>query len=89
MQYIKNELLCYIDHFISIGCEFSHINYITFSSIYDLCNITYEYYFNNPMHMVERLLDMIIARNPQLINSLDRNKNHLLIRKCSHIPFIN
>ena len=41
------------------------------------------------MPMVERRISFIIAKNPQLINSLDCNKNHLLIRKYSHIPFKN
>ena len=39
------------------------------------------------MSMLERRISFIIARNPRLINSLDRNKNHPLIRKNSHIPF--
>ena len=37
--------------------------------------------------MCERQINLIIARNPHLINSLNRNKNHPLIRKYSHIPF--
>ena len=51
--------------------------------------MTYEYYINQPMSMCERKINMNIARNPHLINSLDRNKNDPLIRKCSHIPFNN
>ena len=60
---------------------------MTINSISDRCNLTYERYINNPLHMVERRLNMIIAKNPLLINSLDRNKNHPFIRKSSHIPF--
>ena len=41
------------------------------------------------MPAVERRRNMIIARNPQLLNSLDQNKNHPLINKYSHIPFNN
>ena len=37
------------------------------------------------MSMLERRINMIIAKNPQLINALDRTKNHPLIRKYSHI----
>ena len=59
------------------------------SSISCKCNMSYEYYINNPMPMVERRINFIIAKNPQLINSLDRNKNYPLIRKYSHIPFNN
>ena len=54
-----------------------------------MCNITYKNYINSPMPMVERRINFFIAKNPQLINSLDRNKNHPLIRKYSHIPFNN
>ena len=49
------------------------------------CNMSYKYYINHPMSMPERRINMIIAKNPQLIKSLDRNKNHPLIRKYSHI----
>ena len=55
----------------------------------DKRNMTYEHYLNQPMHMCEKKMNMNIARNPQLINSLDRNKNRLLIIKYSHIPFNN
>ena len=37
------------------------------------------------MSMLERRINMIIAKNPQLIKSLDRTKNHPVIRKYSHI----
>ena len=45
------------------------------------CNMTYDNYINKPMPMVERRLNMHIAKNPSLINSFDRNKIHPLIRK--------
>ena len=59
------------------------------NSISDRCNMTYENYINNPMNMVERRLNMRIAKIPHLINSLNRNKNHPLIGKYLHIPFKN
>ena len=40
---------------------------------------------NSPMSMLERRINMVIAKNPQLINLLNNNKNHPLIRKYSHI----
>ena len=47
--------------------------------------MAYEYYINQPMSMCERRINMKIARLPQLTKSLDRNKNHPLIReKFSH-----
>ena len=51
--------------------------------------MTYKHYINQPMSMCERRLNLIIAKNPHLINSIDRSKNHPLIRKYSHIPFNN
>ena len=51
--------------------------------------MTYEYYMDQPMSMCEKKINKNIAKNPQLINSLDRNKNHPLIKKYCHIPFIN
>ena len=62
---------------------------MTINKISDRCNMTYENYINQPMRMCEREININIAENPLLINSLDRNKNHPLIRKYSHIPFIN
>ena len=62
---------------------------MTINIISDRCNMTYEYYINQPMNMCERKVNMNIARNPHLINSLDRNKNHPLITKNLHIPFNN
>ena len=53
------------------------------------CNTTYENYMNNPMSMCEGKINLIIAKNLQLINSSDRNENHPLFRKYSHIPFNN
>ena len=48
--------------------------------------MTYEHYMNQPMHMCERKKNVNIAKNPQLINLLDRNEKHPLIRKYSRIP---
>ena len=59
------------------------------NKISDRCNLAYKHYINQPMSMCERKLIIIIARNPHLINLLDRNKNHPAIRKYSHIPFNN
>ena len=47
----------------------------------DKRNMTYENYINQPMQAVELRLIMIIAGNPQLINSLDRLINHPLIKE--------
>ena len=61
------------------------INKMIINTISCLCNMTYKYYLSNPMSMLERRINYIISKNPELINTLDRNKNHPLIRKYSHI----
>ena len=52
-----------------------------FSMISCRCNMTYKKYMNCPMSMLERLKNMVIAKNPSLIKSLDIKENHPLIRK--------
>ena len=47
--------------------------------------MTLVFYQNMPMSMIKRRLNIIIAKNPSLIKSLDQITNHLLIRKNSHI----
>ena len=68
---------------------FHNIHQMTINIFSDRCNMTYEIYLNQPMHMCERKIKMDIAKNPVLINSLDRNKNHSLTRKNSRIPINN
>ena len=54
---------------------------MTINTINYKCKITYENFLNNPISMCERMIKSNFAKNPQLINSLDRNKNHPLIKK--------
>ena len=58
-------------------------------TISDRRNMTYKYYLNQPMSMREIKMKITIAKNPQLINSLDRNKNHPLVKRYSSTPFNN
>ena len=76
-----------IDCFKSRGYKFYNIKEMKINIISDRCHMTYECYINQTMSMCERKILMNIARNPHLINSLDRNKNHPLIRKYLYIPF--
>ena len=93
----NNTMICYwkeflinaIQHFIKKGNKFSHISNMNIITINNKMNMTYEHYITLPMQAVELKLNMIIAKNPNLINSLNRFYNHLLIRKYSHIPFNN
>ena len=74
----------------SKGYKFCCINQINILIIIvDKCNKTYKNCINSPMPMVERRINFIIAKNPILTNSFDRNKNHPLIRKFYHVPFNN
>ena len=84
---IKNYLLFYIDSCQSGGFKFNNIIHMNINTISCKCNMSYKHYINQPMAAVGRRINMIIAKNPQLLNSLDRNKNRPLIRKYSHIPF--
>ena len=45
---------------------------MTINIFSDRCNMTYEINIKQPMSMCERKTNMNIARNPQLINPLDR-----------------
>ena len=74
---------------MSRGYKFCKINEMFIQTISNRRDMTYKHYINQPMSMCETRLDLIIAKNPHLINSLDRSKNHPLIRKYSHIPFNN
>ena len=64
------------------------IQKVIIKAISDKRYMTYQHYINNPMQMVERRFNMIIAKNPHLINLLNRRLCNPLIRKHSHIPFI-
>ena len=84
---IKSHLLYGIEYYKLQGYSFCDINPISIKTINDKSNITYKQYINQPMSMCKRMINMKIAKNPQLIFSFDRNKNHSLTRKFSHIPF--
>ena len=79
---LKSYLCFYTE---SHGINFFNINNMIINTISCLCNMTYKYYLNNPMSMLERRINFIINKNPELINNLDRSKNHPLIRKYSYI----
>ena len=84
--------------YINLKCMFffyteSHIiknfkiNQMIINKISCFCNMSYKYYLLMPMSMLERRMNYIINKNPQLINTLNRNKKHPLIRKYNYIPF--
>ena len=82
---LKGFLLYSISDFIDKGYEFSHIDEMNNTTVNDKMYMSYNYYIQNPMSMVELRLHMVIAENPHLIKSLNRSHIHPLIRKYSYI----
>ena len=64
---IKNYLF-YIDNIIKMEI----------SMISCRCNMTYKNYMNSPMSMLERYINMVIAKNPTLKKSLDIKENMII-----------
>ena len=82
---MKSYLLSFIDSFTTRGYEFCKINHITNHTMNHRCDITYGYYMKQPMHILERRLNMLIAKNPHFRNVLDRSFRLCLITGYSHI----
>ena len=59
---------------------FSHISEMNILFISDLRNMTYEHYLKQPKSMLEWRLNIILAKNPELVKILG-NISHPLIRK--------
>ena len=86
---LKRYLFYWIQYFIETGHNFSHINEMNNTTINDKLIMLYGHYNKQPMQVVELGLNVIIAKNPHLIISLNRYTNHLLIRRYSQISFNN
>ena len=71
---MKKYLLYSIEHFMSRGYIICKIKEMIIQTISDRRNMTYKYYLNQPMSMCERVINMIFAKKPQLINVLDGKK---------------
>ena len=87
IEKISQCLLYPIEYLASKGYNFHNINQMSIITFSCRCNMKNEHYMNQPMPSVERRINMVIAKNPQLINLFDRYKKHPLIRKYFHIPF--
>ena len=81
---IYQSLKYYIECLKINGYKFEILNQMTINTISYRCNLTHEYYTHPPLFGIETKLNIIIAKNSQL---LDRIINNLYIRKCSHISF--
>ena len=64
---IKSYSLFFIDSCEINGYKFKNISHMIIRTFSCKCNMSYRYYINSPMSMLERRIIMIIAKNPQLI----------------------
>ena len=83
---IENYLSGYLKCCEKAGYFFSNINHMIINITSCICNIRYKHYIDKPMSMLERRINYIITKNPQLTN---QNHNHPLIRKYPNIKFNN
>ena len=67
---------------------FNGIDEFNIITTFDEMDMTYEYCIRRNIHAVESKLNMIIAKNPQLIYSLNGSHHHPLNRKNSHLANI-
>ena len=68
----KRNFLFNIYHFIRRAykaCSVCNIKQTILKTVNDRCNMTYKYYMNLPMSMVERRIFINIAKNPSFLNS--------------------
>ena len=66
--------------------KIDNINHIIINIVSCICNIKYKHYRDNPMSMLERRINYIFTKYPELIN---QDHNHPLIRKYPNIKFNN
>ena len=77
-------LLSKIKYFEKLGYKLSHISEMNITFITCLRIITYKHYLQQQKPMIEWMLNLILAKNPQLIKEF-QNSSHPLIKKYQHI----
>ena len=82
---LRRYLIHRIEDFIENGYEFSHIDEMNTITVDCKMYMTYDNSIKHPTHAIEFKINMIIAKSPHPINSLNRSLIHPLIRKYSHI----
>ena len=83
---IENYLTMYLKSCENAGYKTNNINHMIINITSCICNIRYKHYIDKPMSMLERRINYIVTKNPELIN---KNHNHPLIRKYPNIKFNN
>ena len=70
---LKRYLLNHIDNFKQKGHLFSHIDEKNISTINDKMFMTYDIFIKHPMQAIDLKSNKIVAKNPHLINSLNKS----------------
>ena len=83
---IENYLSVFLESCENSGYKINNINHMIINITSCICNIRYKHYKDKPMSMLERRINYIITKNPELIN---KNHNHPLIRNYPNIKFNN
>ena len=86
---LKRLLLLRVEKFIERGYNFVHISEVYITSLGFNTNMTYQSSIKRTMSMLEFKIKLINDKNPYLINALDENTSHPIIRKFSFFPYAN
>ena len=78
-----------IDDFKNQACNFNHSAEINIITKANKMHMSYDFYIRHNMYSVEWNLNAMINKDKSLINNLDRNWRHLLLRKYSQLHFKN
>ena len=78
------QLLFFIDMMKAEGKNFHSISQMTIIINSDICNMTNEYPRYMRSNPIERQINIMFGKNPQLLNQIS---NNILIRNKSHIIF--
>ena len=78
------QILFFIDMMKAEGKIFNNISQMTININSDICNMTNEYSRYMRLNPIERQINIVFGKNPQLLNQIS---NNILIRNKSHIIF--
>ena len=78
------QLLSFIDMMKAEGKNFHNTSQMTININSDICNMTDEYSHYLRLNPIERQINIIFGKNPQLLNQIS---NNILIRNKSHIKY--
>ena len=78
------QLLFFIDMMKAERRNFNNISQMTIIINSDICNMTNDYSRYMRLNSIERQINIIFGKNPQLLNQIS---NNILIRNKSHIIF--